>query len=159
MLLLIRNGTLKEILVIISTNWSQASTLIGTERTNMQEIYQENLFKRNKKNPQVHRKWCCVLFFFISVQTGIILLSEEMDGIHLGLFGALKSFWHVEQLLLLILNQVSTAPYLLSWKCKCPPSLSISHPVVREMCSTCGSCFVGHLVFLPIPVSLSLSND
>lgn len=49
MLLLIRNGALKEILVIIPTNWTQATILIGTERTKMQKIYQEGWEKKKQE--------------------------------------------------------------------------------------------------------------
>jgi hypothetical protein len=49
MLLLIKNEDLKEILVIISTNWTQATTLIGTEKTKLQKIYQGKFFKKQNR--------------------------------------------------------------------------------------------------------------
>lgn len=49
MLLLIRNGALKEILVIISTNWTQATILIGTEKNENAEDLSRK-FENKKRN-------------------------------------------------------------------------------------------------------------
>lgn len=91
MLLLIRNGALKEILVIIPRNGTQATILIGTERTQMQKIYQEG-----SKKKLVHRKQHSIFrLLYAGTEIGIIP-SEETDA-RTGDCGACGSRWPVRQ--------------------------------------------------------------
>lgn len=148
MLLLIRDGAMKEILVIISTKWIQASKLIGTERTNMQKIYQEKSLKRNKtktKTP-VHRKQCFVFFFFFSA-TDRDNPPVRRDGwCTSGILWGIKELLECQTTCVINteLNQQSS-PYFLRWKGKCPSSLSSSCPASLESHGSCDSCSVSYL--------------